>query len=122
MRREPVHSRNNASAPECMPATQKRGVDRPCRALYRTSAWRKLRAEHLTREPWCRMHEARGEHVAAGHVDHIKAHRGNAALFFDRGNLQSLCARCHNSIKQSHERGRFVAVGADGWPVEANSD
>ncbi|WP_108259333.1 HNH endonuclease [Mangrovicoccus ximenensis] len=38
------------------------------------------------------------------HADHIVAHRGDEALFYDRSNLQCLCARCHNSDKQREER------------------
>lgn len=29
-----------------------------------------------------------------GQVDHVVPHRGNQGLFWDRGNWQSLCARC----------------------------
>jgi 5-methylcytosine-specific restriction endonuclease McrA len=68
----------------------KRRIEQPWRALYRTREWRKLRAEQLRREPWCRMHAAKGEQVGASHVDHIEAHRGDPALFFDPANLQSL--------------------------------
>lgn len=100
----------------------KRHIERPWRALYSTPRWRKLRADQLRRQPWCRMHTAKGERIAGSHVDHIKAHRGNRELFFAPANLQSLCATCHNKVKQSHERSRFVPVGADGWPVEAHSD
>jgi len=95
----------------------KRRSEQLWRRLYFTPEWRKLRVAQLRREPWCRMHAAKGEHVGASHVDHIKAHRGNRALFFDPSNLQSLCVTCHNKVKQSHERSRFVQVGADGWPV-----
>jgi 5-methylcytosine-specific restriction endonuclease McrA len=95
----------------------KRRAEQPWRALYFTPEWRKLRAEQLKRDPWCRMHAAKGEQVGASHVDHIKAHRGNRALFFDATNLQSLCVSCHNKVKQAHERSRFVPVGTDGWPL-----
>ncbi|TNB46528.1 HNH endonuclease [Martelella lutilitoris] len=37
-------------------------------------------------------------------VDHIKAHKGNQQLFWDRTNWQPLCHHCHNSAKQSEER------------------
>ncbi|MFC3058810.1 HNH endonuclease signature motif containing protein [Paenirhodobacter populi] len=40
----------------------------------------------------------------AEHVDHIKPHRGDQALFWDWRNLQALCAHCHNSVKQRQER------------------
>jgi 5-methylcytosine-specific restriction endonuclease McrA len=100
----------------------RRRMRQPWRALYATRVWQRLRAEQLRREPFCRMHAARGEKIAASHVDHIRAHRGDPALFFDPANLQSLCSTCHNKVKQSHERSRFVPVGADGWPVERPSN
>jgi hypothetical protein len=35
------------------------------------------------------------------------------------GALQSLCAHCHSSRKQSIERrGYDTAVGIDGWPID----
>jgi len=37
-------------------------------------------------------------------VDHIKPHRGDRKLFWDRRNWQPLCAHCHNSKKQSEEK------------------
>lgn len=38
-------------------------------------------------------------------ADHIIPHRGNPALFFDKKNLQCLCAHpCHSSRKQAMER------------------
>ncbi|WP_323784771.1 HNH endonuclease signature motif containing protein [Thalassovita sp.] len=37
-------------------------------------------------------------------VDHIKAHRGDERLFWDRTNWQPLCAPCHNRHKQRQER------------------
>ncbi|MFC3839365.1 HNH endonuclease [Paracoccus rhizosphaerae] len=39
----------------------------------------------------------------AEHVDHKVRHRGDKALLLSWVNLQSLCAHCHNSIKQRME-------------------
>jgi 5-methylcytosine-specific restriction protein A len=50
-------------------------------------------------------------------VDHIIPHKGDTALFWDTSNWQALCFPHHNSTKQREERGRFQAVGEDGWPV-----
>lgn len=36
-------------------------------------------------------------------VDHIKPHRGNRALFWDRTNWQPMAFRCHSSKKQRVE-------------------
>lgn len=65
------------------------------------------------------MCAAAGVTTKAAHVDHIQRHRGRHALFFDPRNLQSLCATCHNSTKQSAERlGYRAEVGPDGYPVD----
>lgn len=50
----------------------------------------------LVREPLCRMCTADGQVVPATTVDHIVPHRGDMALFWDVGNLQSLCKPHHD--------------------------
>ena len=54
------------------------------------------------------MCERDGAVTAAVVVDHVVAHKGDVALFWDRGNWQSLCKRHHDVEKQSAERGRGV--------------
>lgn len=44
--------------------------------------------------------------VVAECVDHIIAHRGDMALFWDESNWQSLCLH-HNSVKAAKEEGAF---------------
>jgi 5-methylcytosine-specific restriction protein A len=76
----------------------------PWRAWYKTTRWTKLRQVILLRDLYtCAM----CGHVGAKGmtVDHIKPHRGNAALFWSEGNLQVLCTSpCHNKHKQAKER------------------
>lgn len=55
-----------------------------------------LRPNQLLEEPFCRECAAKGERVYATDVDHIRDHKGDWALFTDRGNLQSLCHSCHS--------------------------
>ena len=51
-------------------------------------------------------------------VDHVTPHRGNAGLFFDQSNWQSLCKQCHDSYKQALEKsGTFAGCSADGMPL-----
>jgi 5-methylcytosine-specific restriction enzyme A len=46
-----------------------------------------------------------GERLVGAQVpDHIKAHKGDAELFWDEGNLQPLCIPC-NSRKAANEEG-----------------
>lgn len=88
--------------------------------LYNTSRWRSLRLAQLRREPLCAMCFDDGRIEPAAVADHIAAHKGDEAKFFDPENLQSLCLVHHNSVKQSEERTgkRIRRRGADGWPVE----
>lgn len=68
--------------------------------------WRKARAAYLVLHPVCVVCERRGRVVAATEVDHIKAHKGNDALFWDELNWQALCKPCH-SEKTVREDGGF---------------
>lgn len=89
------------------------------RAWYFTAAWRKLRAHQLAREPRCRMCVALKRPTPATIADHVTPHRGDPRLFFDPGNLQSLCATHHSSVKARLEQsGRAPSpIAADGWPT-----
>lgn len=64
--------------------------------LYYTKRWRTMRAEQLIAEPFCRECGRHGVRQRATDVDHIKAHRGDLKLFYDKSNLQSLCHECHS--------------------------
>ena len=97
------------------------------RALPRSSsaqrgygyAWRKARELFLKLNPLCRFHELRGETVAATVVDHIRPHKGDQALMWDRSNWQSLCKHCHDATKQQMEkRGYATDIGVDGMPID----
>ena len=87
--------------------------------LYGSTRWRKLRALVLNEEPLCRLCERQGKTTAADTVDHIKEHKGDVALFFDRENLQPLCATCHSGRKRMQDRhGYSAACGVDGQPLD----
>lgn len=86
--------------------------------LYKTAQWRALRRAQLQREPLCAMCTALGLLRAATVVDHVVAHKGRAALFYNPANLASLCKPHHDSTKQRWERLGLVETGANGWPVE----
>lgn len=91
---------------------------RPWLRWYGLARWQRMRATQLAAEPLCRFC-LDGEHVTEAMIaDHVEPHRGSEALFWDPGNLQSLCASCHSRHKQAEEHGRTVVrFGADGWPV-----
>lgn len=70
------------------------------------SQWRKARTGWLRKHPLCAACEVKGILTAASEVDHIKPHRGDKLLFWDRLNWQSLCKPCH-SAKTVREDGGF---------------
>jgi 5-methylcytosine-specific restriction protein A len=99
-------------------ADEKRRFEKPWRSWYKDKRWYRVRQMRLRDEPLCRMCTASGRITGAWIVDHIKPHKGDAALFFCYENTQSLCETHHNRDKQREERGSTQAVGADGWPLE----
>lgn len=87
---------------------------------YNTARWRKRRALLLSNEPLCRACRNVGRITVATVADHIVPHRGDEHLFW-YGDLQPLCATCHNSMKARQESSG-VEVGATeaGIPVDPN--
>lgn len=89
--------------------------------FYQTALWRSLRAACLKRDGnQCRT---TGCGKRASHADHIKPRRAGGLDVLD--NLVSYCWTCH-SRKTAQRDGGFghkpshrLAVGTDGWPVEA---
>lgn len=87
--------------------------------LYDRVEWKRLRLEQLRAAPFCAFCNAQGHLVPATVVDHRIPHRGDEALFFDRGNLQSLCKRCHDGAKQALEKSGTLRGGdSNGIPLD----
>lgn len=61
------------------------------RKWYSTEAWKALRLSVLAEQPICRDCQVKPSTIA----DHVVPHRGSAALFWDRTNIQGLCTGCH---------------------------
>ncbi|ELO5586667.1 HNH endonuclease [Escherichia coli] len=80
----------------------------PWHRLYNTKRWYRLRYHQLQKQPLCEFHLKRNQVVSASIVDHVTPHKGDETLFHDPDNLQSLCKRCHDSVKQRMERGGTV--------------
>ncbi len=94
--------------PRLKRAPDKQGHDQVAefwRPWYWTSRWRKLRLAILRRDLFTCQRCGRIEADTAQLVcDHKQPHRGDEALFWDEGNLQTLCAPCHNGAKQRDEK------------------
>ena len=87
--------------------------------LYNTKRWRTIRAIVLSEEPTCRMCKRLGKITPADTVDHIKPHKGDLQLFYDRDNLQALCASCHSGAKRIQEtKGYSKGCDVDGLPLD----
>lgn len=91
-------------------------IKQPSPYTYR---WQQARAGFLRKHPLCVNCQRQGLIAAASVVDHIKPHRGDMGLFWDRNNWQPLCENCHNSWKQRLEKsGRQVGCDAAGRPLD----
>lgn len=65
---------------------------------FYNAAWRKHRGVFLRENPFCVKCRR-----PATVVDHIKPHRGDDTLFWDTGNWQAMCKRCHDSKTRGGE-------------------
>jgi 5-methylcytosine-specific restriction protein A len=78
----------------------------PWRAWYNSTRWRRLRRAILLRDmytcqwPGCGRIEADTSLLVA---DHKQPHHGNAGMFWDERNLETLCKPCHDGPKQKAE-------------------
>lgn len=86
-------------------AERERNSFNPLRPLYRTARWAKLRWSILTRDLFtCRMCDRLEGDTSKLVCDHRQPHRGDLTLFWDPGNLWTLCAPCHSGAKQREEQ------------------
>lgn len=82
--------------------------------------WAKKRARQLQDEPLCRLCLKAGRLTPATVADHIEPHRNDPVKFW-KGRLQSLCATCHNAVKQAQEKtGHLRGGDLDGLPLDPN--
>lgn len=95
------------SCPTCRKPTQRTANDarKAWSWVYDDPRWELLRDQVLSEEPLCRAGCGRPPRV----VDHIRPHRGDETLAFDRTNLQAMCKGCHDA-KTAHETG-FAGAG-----------
>lgn len=89
----------------------------PLRRLYNTARWARMRHAVLSDQPLCVMCLSQDIVTAADTVDHVRPHKGDAVLFWDRTNLQSLCKWHHDNDKALIERGKRVFY----WDTEGNA-
>lgn len=106
---KPVLTRlpSRMAGPPANPADRSRQRDQaaPWRKWYKLARWRSLRLTIFLRDLYtCRMCGRLEGSTSRLVCDHVKPHRGNELLFWDEGNLQTLCKPCHDSAKQREEQ------------------
>lgn len=90
---------------------------RPWKAWYKTAEWRALRRrvfvrDHYTCQKCGRICVGRHPDDASPVADHIEAHRGDRARFFDEANVHTLCkSPCHDQVKQAEEQATRHHIG-----------
>ena len=89
--------------------------------LYGSVRWRKIVKRHLDSSPLCVPCLLSGKDTDGTIVHHKIKHNGNAVLFWDNDNLETVCASCHSGIKRIEEHhGYSQACGVDGYPLDPN--
>ena len=87
--------------------SQRRDSTQPWRVWFKTARWARLRLHVFARdlftcqEPGCGRVDGNTSRLVAHHK---RAHRGNAALFWDDNNLETVCKTCHDGPIQARER------------------
>lgn len=99
----------------CPSCDRERQASRPTAAARGYGReWQRESKAFLALNPWCRIcEEERGLKTKADLVDHIKPHRGDMGLFWERNNWQPLCRPCHDR-KSAKQDGWFGNRGGGG--------
>lgn len=85
----------------------------PWKAWYKTARWQQLRKQTFIRDMFtcqcgCGVVEADTSQLVC---DHRKPHRGDARLFWDETNLQTMRKSCHDGRKQREEQASLHTRG-----------
>lgn len=83
----------------------------PVKRFYDTKRWKDLRLNALqTRGGLCEHCLLFNIITPATDVDHVTPHRNNPDLFFNKDNLQLLCAECHSKKTASETRAQTTQI------------
>lgn len=95
------------------PARQSKRRDEPI--LYNLRKWRRMRLEHIVRNPLCVKCAEAGKIQPGEEVDHIQPHHNDHELMFDPDNLQTLCKACHSEKTFTENGGLTRAAILPRW-------
>jgi len=91
--------------------------------FYKQKEWYILRAKALKRDHHtCRFCGKSVKEKGQAHIDHIKRRTTHPHLALELSNLQTLCVKCHGSIKRRDENNPNRGINPDGTPVDPNSE
>ncbi len=119
MPRIPDHPCAHPGCPKLVPVGRKYcGAHRPLHPEETRSAsgrgygrqWQKQSKAFLRSHPLCAECFRHGRFVSAAVVDHIKPHRGDPGLFWDKNNWQPLCKPWHErktGLEDSRQEYRY---------------
>ncbi|UGY23196.1 HNH endonuclease [Bradyrhizobium septentrionale] len=86
----------------------------PWKAWYKLARWQALRLRIFLRDRYTCRRKGCGRvepNTSLLVCDHVIPHRGDERLFWDDGNLQTLCKACHDSAKQAEEQASLHTRG-----------
>src|SRR5690606_38572639 len=83
--------------------------------LYDLRKWRRMRRDHIVRNPLCVTCAKQGKLQQGEEVDHIRPHHNNHELMFDTRNLQTLCKACHSEKTYNENGGLTRAAILPRW-------
>lgn len=91
----------------------------PPKRLYDDRKWHKASAAYRSEHPVCEECIRQGKGLAARVsqvVDHVRPHKGDVELFWDRDNWQALCKQHHDAKTAREDRKceRYVVTGQPG--------
>lgn len=83
--------------------------------------WQRARLQFLAQHPLCRECQSQGRVTVATVVDHVRPHKGDQVLFWDRLNWAPACAPCHNR-KTAACDGGFGNARSEGQAFDINGN
>jgi hypothetical protein len=97
------------AAGDARAADKARDAAAPWRAWYRTNRWRQLRVAVFARDAFICQRTGRvcmGVYPAPDSpvANHKRPHRGNAALFWDINNIETVAKHVHDGLIQAEEQ------------------
>jgi 5-methylcytosine-specific restriction protein A len=76
--------------------------------FYNSTAWRRVRAVVLARDPVCVLCLKLGRVTISTIADHIKERKAHPELALDADNCRGTCSPCHSQRTRLREQGKLM--------------